>query len=150
MLVCHVPDDAQIAPSATGVQTPLLHTLCSTQLSALNTASSGLNISVNVAQEAPHRVPKQLCRSATVLTLLTCCVTAAAIGHTNHTLSDVLCHIHTGAAVNDPFRIMAKFWFLQATVLRPTYVAPTTYVTMDYITLRRAVQHYVSHSHWVI
>ncbi len=98
MLVCHVPDDAQIAPSATGVQTPLLHTLCSTQLSALNTASSGLNISVNVAQEAPHRVPKQLCRSATVLTLLTCCVTAAAIGHTNHTLSDVLCHIHTGAA----------------------------------------------------
>ncbi len=98
MLVCHVPDDAQIAPSATGVQTPLLHTLCSTQLSALNTASSGLNISVNVAQEAPHLVPKQLCRTAKVLTLLTCYVTVAAIGYANYTLSDVLCHIHAGAA----------------------------------------------------
>lgn len=98
MLVCHIPDDAQIALSATGVQTPLLPTLCSTQLSALDTASSGPNISVSVAQEAPHLVPKQLCWTATVHTLLTCYVTVAAIGDTNHTLSDVLCHIHAVAA----------------------------------------------------
>ncbi len=42
---------------------------------------------------------------------------------------------------------MAKFGFLQATVLRPTYVDPITYVTMDYTTLKRAVQHCVSHIH---